>query len=102
MHMSQLASGCNTWVNSLVLLQQQLNPPTHAQDHGIPASQLTTNLMDFPTAEPSHSDLDAMPINVVDGPDSLTEEHFIGAAQTFAKGMSFVDQFNADQFSTYQ
>ena len=105
MHMSQPTSGCNTWVNSLVRLQQELNAPVPAtQDHRTPPSpsQLTTNVLDLPAAEPSHSDLDAMHVNAANEPDVLTEEHFIGAAQIFGKGMSFVDKFNTDRFSAHR
>lgn len=105
MHMSQPASGCNTWVNDLVHLHQELNPPIPAaRNHTMQEpSQSTADMVGPSSAEDIRSfDLDEMDIDTGDGHNDVTKEYFLGAAQTFGKGMSFVDRFNADRFSAYR
>lgn len=63
--------------------------------------------MDLPAADASHLDFqDDSEMDVIDdvnGSESmLSEEYFVGAAQIFGRGTSFVDKFNADRFSAHR
>jgi len=108
MNMSQPTSGCNNWVNDLVRLREELDllststvaNPSHFAPH--------SHLSDLPAAGTYHDHPDAMSIDAYDLyepasiPNTLTEDRFPGAAQTFGKGQTFLDKLNTDKFSLYQ
>ena len=105
MHMSQPASGCNNWVNDLVRLREVLDLPSITS--GARNLSLSPHSSNVPTAEASHGDSDAMDLDYeahgpASVPNKLTEDHFPGAAQTFGKGQTFFDKFNADKFCNHR
>ncbi|KAF8425727.1 hypothetical protein L210DRAFT_3421137 [Boletus edulis BED1] len=108
MHMSQPKSGCNTWVNNLVHLQESLALPSSAGRPRRDATPDATVPMDidqeFPPPD-SLADSYAEP----DNPNPSTWNHsqcngfyseqFEGAAQSYGHGDTFMDKFNRDEFS---
>ena len=115
-HMSQPTSGCNTWVNDLISLQDYLQvssssapvalyPTPSSQDSNQPASE---NDMDVDIRPPPLADSEQRllvkgvpPPHHKMGPQE-TYEHFPGAAQIYSMGPTFMDNFNMDQYSSHR
>ena len=108
MHMSQPTSGCNNWINDLVHLQEELDFPSASMSGDPHPSASHSHSSDLPATGAYHNDPDAMSINAHDlyepfsVPNTLIEDHFLGAAQTFGEGQTFLDKFNMDKFSLYR
>jgi len=105
MHMTQPTSGCNTWVNDLVRLQEEeLGLPSTSAARNLSLSAHDSYASDLPAAGAFHDGPDAMAIDDDELyeptfiPNTQIEEHFPGVAQTFGKGQMFLDKFNTDKF----
>ena len=109
MHMSQPTSGCNTWVNDLVCLQEEeLGLLSTSTARNLSLSAHHSYAEDLPAAGAFHDDPNAMAINdnelyePTSIPNTQIKDCFPGAAQTFRKGQMFLDKFNTDKFCHHQ
>jgi len=105
MHMSQPTSGCNTWVNDLVCLQEEeLGLPSTSAARNPSLSAHDLYVLNLPAAGAFHDGPDAMAIDddelyePTSIPNTQIEDCFLGVAQTFGKGQMFLDGFNTDKF----
>lgn len=104
MHMSQPTSGCNTWVNNLVHLQESLPTlPTNSADNVRPAATASDSSVQMDTSEDHPIELDEYyePSSQARGVHlgGFYSERFAGAGQTFGRGDTFMDRFDRDDFS---
>ena len=104
--MSQPTSGCNTWIDNLVSLHDNIDP--HAQAARCPAPAFVP--------QSSSEDLAGMNIDIDKTVPSITQPHselplagglqqtcdtFPGAVKIFASGVTFMDRFDANQLSNF-
>lgn len=116
-HMSQPSSGCNTWVDDLVSLRDCVDLPTSASTCSAPLdSDFDTRAeglaqMDVDTDYPdTYVGPNAPASDPADRPRSEspptgsqeTCDFFPGAAKIFSVGPTFMDKFDADQYSGFR
>ncbi|KAG9312843.1 hypothetical protein JVU11DRAFT_6272 [Chiua virens] len=117
MHMSQLTSGCNTWVNNLIHLQDSLTfpssaDPVQARCNSDAASDSDADAMDTSidqeSAAPNSKLFPDLPSGFNDQSPSQSStsqcgsyhsECFDGAAELFRHGNTFMDKFDRDKFA---
>jgi len=97
-HMSQPQSGCNSWLNDLVRIQAHLAWRPHNSDlNAIRSGEDEAHVIHtYPTGgETFNMDMDAGALD-----SSGNTEYFLDAARVYDGGFIFMDQFDADLFST--
>ena len=113
-HMSQPTSSCNTWVDDLISLWDYLqvsSSSTPVTLYSTPGSRDSNqpaweNDMDIDIRPPSladseqHISVDRVPLPHHKVGLQETCEYFTGAAQIHSTGPTFMDNFDADQYSS--
>ncbi|KAG1846143.1 hypothetical protein C8R48DRAFT_779637 [Suillus tomentosus] len=104
-HMSQPLSGCNTWLEDLIQLEQSSHPPP--EDHPMEADNTEPHIsksyepvgsMDFGDF---FSDRESIPRDKTQGESSEVTDHFPNPPLAFEEGYTFLSLFDSDENSTY-
>ena len=106
-HMSQPTSGCNTWIDNLVSLHDNIDPRAQAAHCPAPVFVPQSNSKDLAgmdidtdeTVPPITQPRSELPLA---GSLQQTCDTFPGAAKIFASGVTFMDRFDADQLSNFR
>ncbi|KIM57296.1 hypothetical protein SCLCIDRAFT_28909 [Scleroderma citrinum Foug A] len=101
-HMGQPRSGCSSWLDNLVNIHEDLLGRSR-DGHN---SSCTTSTGDGSGGLDEDNQWVSNDEEMFDGTQEDSQsspiEFFPGAAQTFAGGSTFLDQFDADEFSSYR
>ena len=95
-HMSQPTSGCNTWVDNLISLNNNLPASSRTGHVPLDLQYWTEDQMNVDTIgdDSTHTNTDShIPA------DEEAWDHFLGVAQQYCSGSMFMDKFNMDKFS---
>jgi len=100
-HMSQQKSGCSTWFDNLVRIHEDLLGRDHdGPNHSPHTTSIDEQFGDIGEYNPwVNSDEEMLDGTREDNSESSPIEYFPGAAQAFVGGSTFLDRFEADQFS---
>jgi hypothetical protein len=109
-HMSQPASGCNTWVDNLVSLRDSLRPTTTSSESSVghaprePANFFyeTEDQMDLDAGDTMQLDvIQPIPINIPRDAEKPCD-YFPDAARQYHPGPTFMDKFDGDEYTNFR
>lgn len=103
-HMSQPRSGCSSWSDNLIRLQEELLPTgSHDTQQAMVVdadSQGISGAQEFQDEEGSFENVhDDENLRVT---TALSIHHYPGAARSFEGGTTFLDKFDEDRFSSHR
>ena len=97
-HMSQPHSGCNSWLDDLVRIQDHLTRPCTLDLDDMQEPQEDEACVIHP--HPDAGKVFDMDVEVGAVESGVNAEYFPHAARVYDGGLTFMDQFDTDPFST--
>ena len=95
--MSQPRSGCNSWLDDLVRIQEHLTQPCTSDLDNMQEPREDEAFAIYP--HPDAGDAFDMDVDVGDVESGVNAEYFLHAARVYDGGLTFMDQFDTDPFS---
>ncbi|KIM58159.1 hypothetical protein SCLCIDRAFT_128927 [Scleroderma citrinum Foug A] len=96
-HMSQPRSGCNSWLDDLVHIQDHLTRPCTSDLDNMQEPQEDEACVIHP--HPDAGEVFDMDVEVGAVESGVNAEYFLHAACVYDGGLTFMDQFDTDPFS---